>query len=272
MFDTHTHLNFPDAYPDLSAIISAAHTAGVTHMLVPGTDLTSSEKAIEIAQMDSNIYAGVGIHPSDVTECLPDTLEKLEALVLSSEKVVAIGEIGLDYYWIFKTVGGDKAQKPARDEVFAVQKEYFLAQLNLAIKHKKTVVIHCRQAKKPLLEVLNEQWDAAFTGKMVFHCCEPDMDLLNFALSHDVYIGFDGDLTYNQEKQAFIQNVPMERIVIETDAPFLTPEPIRQTQKFPNEPAHVTYVADAVAQFKGISREEVIMRTMENSLELFSLK
>lgn len=272
MFDTHTHLNFPDAFSDISEVIFTAHSVGVSHMLIPGTDMISSAKAVEIAHLESNIYAAVGIHPSDVMECASDTLKKLDELVLSSEKVVAVGEIGLDYYWIFKTVGGDKAQKPARDEVFSVQKEYFIAQLDLAKKHRKTVVIHCRQAKKPLLEILNEQWDDAFTGRMVFHCCEPDMDLLSFALSHNVSIGFDGDLTYNQEKQAFIQNVPIESIVLETDAPFLTPEPVRQMKKFPNEPAHLLYVADAVAQLKGISREEVTLKTMENSLALFGLK
>jgi len=198
-------------------------------------------------------------------------MERLDEIAQSSEKVVAIGEIGLDYYWIFKTVGGDKAQKSARDEALALQKEYFIAQLDLAQKLNKAVIIHCRQAKKPLLEVLNEQWGTHFEGRMVFHCCEPDVDLLAFALSHNVYIGYDGDLTYNQQKQAFIHDVPLERIVLETDAPFLTPDPVRQTKKFPNEPANLPYVAAAVAHCKGVSQEMVIAQTMENSCALFGI-
>lgn len=271
MFDTHTHLNFPDEYADIEAIISRAHKAGVSHILVPSTDILASERAVEIAQLGPHIYAAVGIHPSDISGDLSEEIETVSKIAQSSEKVVAIGEIGLDYYWIFKTMGGDKAQKPARDEAMAIQKEYLIAQLELAHNLNKAVIIHCRQAKKPLLEVLNQHWGSHFEGRMVFHCCEPDSDLLKFALSHNVYIGYDGDLTYNQQKQAFIHDVPLERIVLETDAPFLTPDPVRQTKKFPNEPANLSYVAAAVAHYKEISLEKVIAQTMENSCALFGI-
>ena len=211
------------------------------------------------------------MYKRQVEECAEDTLQKLESLATSSEKVMAIGEIGLDYYWIFKIIGGDKAQKPARDEAFEIQKKYFIAQLDLAHKLNKSVIIHCRQAKKRLLQILEHHWEESFRNRMVFHCCEPDLDLLNFAQAKGIYIGVDGDITYNLAKQEFIKNVPLDMLVLETDAPFLTPEPVRQTVKFPNEPANMKYIAQSVADLKNISLEEVVIQTTGNAKSLFNI-
>ena len=284
LFDTHTHLNFDDPLFDLGvetsdnedrvkSFIDNAHKAGVTHMLVPGTNLETSKKAIDIAHNDSNIYAAVGIHPADVLEedgsKREEHIQALHNLAVSSEKVVAIGEAGLDSYWIFKKIGGDPSQKEARAAAQAVQKSYFTAQWHVAKTLQKAMIIHCRQAKKPLLKLLSEVWDDSFRNRVVFHCCEPDQDLLDFARGHDIFIGVDGDVTYDTAKQDFIRTVPLNRLVLETDAPFLMPEPVRQEKKFPNEPANVIHVAHMVANLHSCTFEEVQEATFSNSKTLF---
>ncbi|OGK29209.1 hypothetical protein A3D06_02490 [Candidatus Roizmanbacteria bacterium RIFCSPHIGHO2_02_FULL_40_9] len=277
MFDTHAHLNFNRFKKTLEEVIEASQKAGVKYMVVPGTDIPSSEKALEIARNHENIFAAVGIHPHHAVSLVPleersdDRISK-EALlegVLQNDtqgNIVAIGEIGLDQHVYEQT----KYENYHIDEAFIIaQKDILVKQIQLAKKYEKSVIVHNREAKDHLLEILNIHWDSYFEGKMVFHCCEPDKDLLEFAKSHKIFIGVDGDVTYSQEKQEFIKNVPLEMLVLETDSPFLLPEPLRSQKKYPNTPANIPLISKYIANLLGRSVEEVVKITTENALSLF---
>ena len=140
----------------------------------------------------------------------------------------------------------------------------------MAKKYKKTVIIHNREAKDDLLKILNTYYLLLNTS-MVFHCCEPDFDLLNFAKKHHIYIGVDGDVTYDPKKQAFVKEIPLSLLVLETDSPFLTPAPLRNDQKtkFPNTPKNLTFIAQKVAEIKGEKVKKIIKVTKENGERLF---
>ncbi len=272
MFDTHCHLNFQAFNDNFNDVVKRAHDFGVNTILVPGTDLETSKKAIEIAESYENIYAAIGIHP---TKDLNDidlnsatfTLEELS----KSEKIVAIGEIGLDYY---RYRAGTSTQKV-----------FFIAQLQLSLKLNFSVIIHNRHAGKDILDLLKTNWQSAYEGRMVFHCCEADEDMLSFAKKHTIFIGVDGDVTYDEEKKKFIRDVPLELLVIETDSPYIIPEPLRsenvslrardrtggQSQR-PNEPKNISYIAEKVSSIKSMPIEEINETTTKNAFKLFGLK
>lgn len=292
MFDTHCHLQFQAFEGKVDQIIHEAQTAGIQNFVVPGTDIETSQKAVEIAARFEQVYAAVGIHPHHVYEmksnptsryhvwrlrerarsCAPlnsllpciDALEKL----LKEKKVVAVGEIGLDRHVYAKT----KYEKyTVTDEFILLQKELFIVQLRLAKQYQKSVIIHNREAKDAMLEILENRWDTFFSGKMVFHCCEPDGDLLDFAKKREIFIGVDGDLTYRADKQNFVRDVPLDLLVMETDAPFLTPAPIRERRKFPNRPAHLVYLRKMLADIYGKEERYIDEATTKNAKKLFQL-
>jgi TatD DNase family protein len=280
MFDTHCHLNFSAFDGILEKVISEAKNEGVEKFVAPGTDVETSKKAVEIAKKYEGVYAAVGIHPHHVKEIqnsklktqnynLKLKIKEIEKL-LTEPKVVAVGEIGLDRHIYQKT----KYEDYKIDEEFiALQKEVFLAQLNLAKKYKKTVIIHNRQAKDDLLKILNTYYLLLNTS-MVFHCCEPDFDLLDFAKKNHIYIGVDGDVTYDPKKQAFVKEIPLSLLVLETDSPFLTPAPLRNDQKtkFPNTPKNLALIAQKVAEIKEEKLEKIMEITRENGERLFGFK
>ena len=280
MFDTHCHLNFSAFDGILEKVISEAKNEGVEKFVVPGTDVETSKKAVEIAKKYEEIFAVVGIHPHHVKEIqnskiktqnynLKLEIKEIEKL-LTHSKVVAIGEIGLDRHIYKKTKYKDYK---IDEEFIALQKEVFLAQLDLAKKYKKTVIIHNREAKDDLLKILNTCYLLLDTP-MVFHCCEPDFDLLNFAKKNHIYIGVDGDVTYDPKKQAFVKEIPLSLLVLETDSPFLTPAPLRNDQKtkFPNTPKNLILVAQKVAEIKGEKVEKIRKVTKNNSMKLFMIR
>ena len=258
MFDTHCHLNFQAFDTYFNEVIKRAFDAGVKHITVPGTDLETSKKAIVIAESYENIYAAVGIHPTKdlSTVSLKSVIYKLEEIALST-KVASIGEIGLDYYRYRSSS--------------AVQKQFFLAQLELSLKVDKSVIIHNRHASKDVLDILEGNWQNAYEGRMVFHCCEAEQEILNFAIKHDIFIGVDGDVTYDKEKMKFIKNVPLELLVIETDSPYIIPEPLHSKKVFPNEPKNLSYIAKKVAEIKKVAIEKLSETTLKNGLRLFGL-
>jgi len=283
MFDTHCHLNFSAFDGILEKVISEAKNEGVEKFVVPGTDVETSKKAVEISKKYEEIFAAVGIHPHHVFKIKNEKIknkndnEKLKITkmikaienLLIEPKVVAVGEIGLDRHIYQKT----KYEDYKIDEEFiALQKEVFLTQLNLAKKYKKAVIIHNREAKDDLLKILNTYYLILDTP-MVFHCCEPDFDLLNFAKKNHIYIGVDGDVTYDPKKQAFVKKIPLSLLVLETDSPFLTPTPLRNDQKtkFPNTPKNLILVAQKVAEIKGEKVEKIIKLTKENGKRLFKI-
>jgi len=277
MFDTHAHLNFKRFKKDVDTIIAHMFAeGGFVGVVIPGTDLQSSKRAVELAEKYDGVYAAVGVHPHHNYDFFTGTSRKLiddiEELLSSSKKIVAIGEIGLDRH----TYEDTKYENYHVDEAFIQsQREIFIMQLELAKKHKLSVIVHNREAIRDLMDALTEAWDPYFEGRMVFHCCEPKQELLDFAIKHNIFIGIDGDITYTTEealqKREFIKKVPRELLVLETDSPFLLPEPLRSEKKYPNTPLNLHLIAEYVAKCRGESTEELIKRTTANAQRLFQL-
>jgi TatD DNase family protein len=181
---------------------------------------------------------------------------------------VAVGEIGMDRHEYTQT----KYENYAVDEDFIeLQRGLLEGQIDLAIKYGKSVIFHNREAKKDVLHIVQKKWSDTLRGHAVFHCCEPDPELLEFAKKHEMYLGVDGDVTYFKEKAEFIKTVPLDMLVLETDAPFLLPEPYRTQKLFPNEPKHIKYIAEYIAKLKGITVEELVFHTTKNAFKLFNV-
>lgn len=286
MFDTHCHLNFQSFDGNVKKIISRASDAGVSHINIPGTDVKTSEDAVKIADNFENIYASVGIHPHHIFKYQIDKTEETrnskhetrsnfinselkEIEKLAKEKgVVAIGEIGLDRHYYSKT---KYEEYEISEKLISLQKEVFIKQIDIAVKYKKSLVLHNREASDEFLEAFSSVWRDSFKQRTVFHCCEPNKKLLDFAKSHNIFIGVDGDVTYNKEKEDFINQIPLDLFVLETDSPFLTPEPQRSIKKFPNEPRNLNLIADFISDKLSIPKDELIKRTFDNSIVLFDL-
>src|SRR3990167_4703213 len=275
-FDTHAHLNFKRLAKVLSEIITQANQVGVKYMVVPGTDEDSSQKAVAIASQHEGIYAAIGIHPHHAFEtadqngrALDSRIQILEKLLqIPNNKIVAIGEIGLDRHSYEET----KYQNYHVDGSFMNrQKALFVAQLQLAKTYKLSVILHNREAKDDFLKLLDDNWDQFFSGRIVFHCCEPDETLLKYATDYNIFIGVDGDITYNEEKQRFVKQIPTELLLLETDSPFLLPEPLRTEKKYPNTPANIPLIAEFIAGLRGESLNDLAKTTTENAMRLFRI-
>lgn len=271
--DTHCHLNFKRFKKDRNEVISRSKSAGITDFIVPGTDIPLSQKAVEIASEHDTIYAAIGVHPHHTFNTqtglgsLDVDIEELKKLVIHP-KVVAIGEIGLDRHEYEDT---KYPEYQINDAFMKAQMEYFVAQLRLAKSHKKALIIHNRETKKELLDILVREWDDSMRMRTVFHCCEPDKELFSFAKTHDIYIGIDGDVTYGGEKTLYAKEVPLEMLVLETDSPFLLPEPLKTKKMYPNIPANIPLIAQYIADLKGVVIEEVAEVTTRNAKRLFGL-
>jgi TatD DNase family protein len=194
-------------------------------------------------------------------------MQKIEEL-LKNPKVVAVGEIGIDRHIYQITKYEDYV---ISDRFIDLQKKVFEKQMLLAIEYNKSLVIHNREAKDDVLILLEKNWNDSLRNKTVLHCCEADEELLDYAIKRDIYIGVDGDVTYSKKKQRFIEKVPLERLVIETDSPYLTPEPIRQVARFPNVPTNLKDIVEKVADVKNIPSQDIVEITTKNAKELFSL-
>ncbi len=269
IFDTHCHLNFEAFDKQVSAVISAAKAAGISYIVIPGTDVKTSIAGVAIAERFAGIYAAIGIHPHHVfslksanlnDKSLMQTIEKL----LPNKKVVAIGEVGLDRHYYEQT---KYKNYETGEDFIALQKKLLAEQINLALKYKKSLILHNREAKNDTIEVLEKKWNRKLEGKTVFHCCEPDQELLNFAQKHKIFIGVDGDVTYRTDKQEFVKKIPLDLLVLETDSPFLKPA----GYKFPNQPKNLKAIADFLAQINKTSANHLIDVTTKNAKRLFSL-
>ncbi len=253
LIDTHCHLTMPDFDADRSDVIQRAIDAGISHMITVGTDIEDSKRAIALAEGYEFIYAAVGIHPHDARditdiENVSDTIKKLA----SKKKVVALGETGLDYHYM---------HSPAE-----IQQEHFRLEINLAKSLGLPVIVHSREAKEDTLRILKEE-KVEVTGG-VLHCFSGDMDMAEKALNMGLYISFSGVITFRNAKKMpdIVKAIPLDRILIETDAPFLTPVPHRGKR---NEPAYVKYMAEKIADIKGISLEELGKTITDNAARLF---
>lgn len=256
LFDNHAHYDDEKFNVDREYIISEVYKSGVTKLISAGYSLQSSKYAIEIANNNDFIYATCGISPNDIP-CTIDEfnvqLNELETL-LENKKVVAIGEIGLDYYW-------NKDNK-------ILQKQAFIAQIELANKYNLPIVIHTRDAIMDTLDILKNIKKAVKPG--VFHCCPLNEELVKEALRLGFYISFAGPITFKNSKNAneIINLVPNDRILIETDSPYLSPEPLRGKR---NIPANVKFVAQKVADVKEIDFKEIEKITRENAERIFKI-
>lgn len=276
--DTHCHLNFKAFAGGEAKIIRRAQEVGVTTFVVPGTDMVTSQLAVSIANQNPDTFAVVGIHPHHAAQYqgtspernLADDLVQIETWLLEP-KVVGMGEIGLDRHAYTTSRYGPLIS--ISDEIFDIQKDLLTHQIDLAVKHRKSVVIHNREATDDLISLCNSLRSQfiALKGRGVLHCCEPDTNLLTLATGLGLYIGVDGDVTYSPEKQDFIRQVPLEILVLETDAPYLLPEPLKTAKKYPNTPATIPLIAQAVAELKGTSIDEVGKITTRNAQRLFDL-
>lgn len=253
LFDTHCHLDTPAFDADREAALVRARQAGVSRFLNPGYDLASSQRAVELAQRHPNVYAAVGVHPNDAREFAAETLDQLRALA-TQPKVVAIGEIGLDYYW--KTV------PPQR------QAEAFVAQLELARALDLPVIIHCRDAYDDCLALLERHGRDL---SVVMHAFGGELSHLWRALDLGCTIGIGGPVTYPkaQRLREVAASVPLDRLVLETDAPYLSPQPHRGKR---NEPAFLPLAAAVVADVRRMRIEDLARATGDNSVRLFRLE
>ena len=250
LIDTHAHLDSADYDADRAAVIARAYAEKVGVITV-GVDLSSSEAAVQLAQRHRNIWAGVGVHPHEAKTFNPDVKRRLRELAKNPE-VVAIGEIGLDYY---------RDLSPRE-----VQREVFIEQIELANELGLPVVIHNRESTADLLNILRERRPKR--GEI--HSFLGDSSLATKFLELGLYLGIGGPLTFtkNEVLRQTVKRMPLDRIIIETDSPYLTPVPHRGKR---NEPAYVRYVAAEIARLKGISMEQVAASTTENARRLFGI-
>ena len=252
-FDTHSHYNDERFNEDREKIIQYTFQAGITKFMCIGYNLESSKKAIKIAEMNENIYATCGISPNDIEELNEDDLKKIEELS-NHPKVLAIGEIGLDYYW--------EKSETMRDK----QKAFFKKQIEIANRLDLPIVIHTRDAYIDTIKMLTKN-PCKKTG--IFHCCPLNNELIKDGLKLGYYISFSGTITFKNAKPEMpITQVPLEKILIETDSPYLSPEPYRGKR---NDSRNVIEVARKIAEIKGISLEEVAKITYQNALKIYQL-
>lgn len=258
LIDSHCHLQFPQYDADREEIIKRTLAAGCG-MICVGTDLEDSKKAIELAKKYPNIWASVGCHPNEKATSdwrLATSILEYEKLA-NNLKVVAIGEVGLDYY---RTTEKDKQEK---------QREIFQQFLELAKKLGKPIIIHCRDAHDDLLTILSSHPPIPNLGlRGVIHSFTGTSADATRYLKLGFYIGLNGIITFGDAYDEFIKVLPLNKLLIETDAPYLAPKPFRGKR---NEPLYVAEVAKKIAQLKGISHHEVISATFENTKELFKI-
>ncbi len=252
LFDSHAHLDDKAFDSDREDLIVSLPSHGVSHVLIPGSSLESSRKAQSIAQSHQNIYFAAGVHPGEILSMQYEDIDRISALA-SDPKCVAIGEIGLDFYW--------EKDPIVRD----TQRYWFQQQLRLAFELGKPVIVHDREAHQECFDAVR---NAGVQG--VFHCYSSSAEMAMELVKIGFYCSFTGVVTYQGAKKSLraIEMLPLERILIETDSPYLAPVPF---QKERNDPRHVRAVAETIAKVKKISLDEVVRVTRENAARLFHI-
>lgn len=250
LIDTHAHLNFKAFNEDYEEVILRAEKAQVSAIINVGSNLETSKKAIAIARKHKNIFAAIGLHPIHVKD---EEFDEKYQKIATEKKVVAIGETGLDYYY-----NRDSADK---------QKEVFIKHINLANKLSKPLIIHSRDAGEDILSILTSL-NPLPAG--VFHCFSENWDFAQVILDMGFLLSFTGLITFSKNSQTnqVIENTPLEKIMIETDSPYLSPDPYRGKR---NEPAYVLEVAKKIAEIKKLPLDIVTSKTTQNTKELFKL-
>jgi TatD DNase family protein len=260
LIDTHAHLDYTDYDPDRAEVIARATDAGVTEIISIGTRIDSSTRAVELAENFPNIWATVGIHPNEADEAPDDAVERLRALAQSS-RVVAVGEIGLDYHHLPENPAEVEANKKRQADLFRQQLE-LTAGLGL------NAVIHQRDSWDDTLKILSE-----FTGRVrgVFHCFGGTIEQAREVIALGHLVSFTGIITFKNARQvqATAQDIAFDQFMVETDCPYLAPAPDRGKRC---EPAHTRRVAEQIAQLRGVALEEIATRTTQTAREFFDFE
>jgi TatD DNase family protein len=257
MIDTHAHLNYPDIQKNLNDILKRAEDKGVEKIIVPATDVKSSYEIIELVNNHEMLYGAVGIHPTELKDFNENDLNVIEELC-KSNKIVAIGEIGLDYYW-----------KPFDKEL-----EQFVlkSQLQIAKRYNMPVILHNRESSEDLMLIIEHEYEG---GKLKgqFHSFSGDLNMAKRCFEMGFYISFTGNLTYKPNDSTriayeIVKETPLEYLLLETDTPFLPPVPYRGKQ---NEPSYIIHTAQKIAELKGITIGEVGQVTSGNAKRLYNI-
>lgn len=253
IIDTHAHLDFPDYKSDLESVLIRAKEADVGCIINVGTNLASSKKSIALAKQFTNIYASIGIHPHDASKVSEQDWQILESIVQES-KVVAIGETGLDYY---------RNRSPHED-----QQHMFHKHLTLAKAHSLPVIIHCRDASSDCLKILDEHKNGMLSG--VVHCFSGTEEMAKKCVDLGLYISFAGTITFSNAHtlREVAKSIPVERLLLETDSPFLAPQPKRGER---NEPSYLSFIIPVLANIYGLSEKDIMRITTFNAYKLFGI-
>lgn len=251
IFDTHAHYDCDAFDADRDELLRSLPEEGIALVIDPGCELASSRAAVALAHRHEYIYAAVGWHPEELETLTGDALAEVFALA-DDPKCVAVGEIGLDYYW-------DDTHK-------AEQKELFRRQLDFAVSVGKPVIIHDREAHGDCLDIVREY--ETLTG--VFHCYSGSAEMARELLKRGFYLGFDGPITYKNARKALevLELCPLDRILMETDSPYLSPVPLRGKR---NDSRNLRYVTETIARVKGVDLQTVETATLENGRKLFKI-
>ncbi len=254
LIDTHAHLDSDQFDTDRSEVLTRAAQNGISHILSVGCDLESSRRNIALAEAHPAIYASVGIHPHDAPQATPEGIAELRRMVLESDKIVAIGEIGLDFY----------RDRAPRD----VQRQAFRRQIALAREVGLPIIIHDRDAHEEVLQILREENAREVGG--VLHCFSGDAAMARACIELGFYISFPGTITYpkNDAAREVVRSIPVDHLLVETDCPYLSPQGFRGKR---NEPARVRITAEKVAEIKGLTLEDVARVTTLNAFRLFGI-
>ena len=253
LVDTHCHLDFHQYDDDRPEVISRALEAGVRKIIIPAVDLETIPRILALADSSNHIYAAVGVHPNSTANLPKDWLYRIEEFA-DHPKVIAIGEIGLDYYWDNSPVD--------------VQKEAFAAQMELAFDLALPIIIHNRDASADVLDMVKNSSLRDVEKPGVFHSFLADWDTAVDAVDLGYFLGFTGPVTYkrNDELREIVKEMPIDRLVVETDGPFLAPQTRRGKR---NEPAYVKTIADFIGELRGLDSETIAHLTTENAACLF---
>ncbi|MBF0775131.1 TatD family deoxyribonuclease [Mammaliicoccus sciuri] len=253
LIDTHVHLNADQYDEDLQEVIDRALEEGIDRMFVVGFDTNTIERTMKLIDQYDFIYGIIGWHPVDAIDCTEERLQWIEELS-KHPKIIGIGEMGLDYHW-------DKSPKD-------IQKEVFRKQIALAKRVQLPIIIHNREATQDCVDILKEENASEVGG--IMHSFSGSNEIADEILKMNFYISLGGPVTFKNAKQPkeVAQHVPLDRLLVETDAPYLSPHPYRGKR---NEPARVKLVAEQIAELRGISYEEVCKATTENAERLFEL-
>lgn len=275
LIDTHTHLNFKAFDQDRDQVIAQAVNSGVRKMIVVGTNIDTSRSAIGMAESNSALSAAIGIHPHHAKKYLnlptnqrkkmiQQDMETIEEMA-THKRVVAIGEVGLDQHQ-YKSASYQPIYTPEEwTTLVEIQEDVLIRQVKIAQKHSLPLILHSRQLKDQVLQTIMTV-DSTSPLSGVFHCFEGSKKYLKKILQAGFYVSFTGNITYISDRQPIANLIPLEKLLIETDSPFMSPEPVK-TQR--NQPANAMYIASHHANQRQLSLKKIVQHTTHNALHLF---